>query len=384
MSALRRFPEQVDVLVVGGGPAGTACALTLARLGKSVLVVERTRYGDWRPGETLAPVANAALEELGILGSLFAAGSKCCFGIEACWGSTQLYALDFIFDPYGLALQIERPCFDALLADAAATAGAWLSLDSRLVRVERQGGRWQTSVVAAGRQLQCRARFLVDASGCRASLARRLGARRIAVDRLIGLVGRSEPTGSRPAASTLLLEAVETGWWYTASVGGAHIVAFMTDADLLVTRGRVTIAGFQRLLANAPSTAARANIAASDLRPRAAASCWLREASGDGWLAVGDAAAAYDPLTGVGIAKALTSGLQAGRALAAALDGDSGATARFALEASNSHQLYMRQRAEIYARERRWPGSAFWARRHPGSEETSPVRAVDKARSRAS
>jgi flavin-dependent dehydrogenase len=362
-SALLGFREPVDVLVVGGGPAGSATALTLARLGKSVLLLERTRYEDWRPGESLGPPGNAALDELGVRDRVLARGWKRCLGIEACWGSKAPYTQDFIFDPDGAGVQVERPEFDALLASAAADAGATLLLDSHLTRLERCVGGWDATLSSPGSERRCRVRFVVDASGRRAALSRRIGARRETIDRLVGLVAFCEPE-PLDAHSTLLLEAVETGWWYSAPLTGSVVVAFMTDADLLNVSGRLTREAFRDRLTLAPRTAARVDgLSIGPLGVRSAASSWLRETTGDGWLAVGDAAAAYDPLTGTGLAHAMDSGIRAGLILADTLDGDDDAAGRYALETTAARRLYLSQRTEIYARERRWPSSPFWARR---------------------
>ena len=329
-----------------------------------MLVVERTGYQDWRPGESLAPSANTALAELGVAERLLELGWKRCLRIEACWGNYHPYAQDSIFDPYGAGVQVERPRFDALLAAATAKAGAALALESRLLRLERCAEGWYATLASSGREHRRRVRFVVDATGRQAVLARRIGAKRRTIDRLIGLVGLYENSTADIVDSTLLVEAVEGGWWYSAPLVGALVVAFMTDADLLRGPERVTPEGFRDRLACAPLTSARVDgFSLSQLRVRSAASSWLRQVTGEGWLAVGDAAAAHDPLAGAGLTRAIDSGLRAGQALAAALDGDGQATARYAHETALSCQAYEHQRAEIYGRERRWPSSPFWARR---------------------
>jgi flavin-dependent dehydrogenase len=265
-----------------------------------VVVLERTRYRDWRPGENLPPSANAALAQLGVSERLLPLGCKRCFGIEAYWGSDERYALDFIFDPHGPGVQIERPGFDALLASAAAEAGATLVLDSRLLRLERCTGGWHATLASLGREYRCRARFVVDASGRGAVLARRIGAKRQTIDRLVGLIALYDNPEPDAVDSTLLLEAVEAGWWYSAPLVDKLVAAFMTDADLLRVHESVTPQTFCDQLRHAPETAARVDgLSFNQLHVRSAASSWLQQANGENWLAVGDAAAAYDPLSGI-------------------------------------------------------------------------------------
>jgi flavin-dependent dehydrogenase len=291
-------------------------------------------------------------------------GWKRCLGIEACWGSDHPYARDSIFDPYGAGVQVERPRFDAFLAAAAAEAGAELALDARLLRLERRPEGWCATLASLGAEWRRCVRFVVDATGRQAVLARRIGAKRETIDRLIGLVALYDDVQPDGLDSTLLLEAVERGWWYSTPLVGAIVVAFMTDADLLNDAEGVTPESFCDRLASAPLTAARVDgFSLNRLRVRSAASSWLRPVSGEGWLAVGDAAAAHDPLAGVGLSRAVDSGIRAGQALSAALDGDREATARYAHVEALSFRAFTHQRAEIYGRERRWPSSPFWARR---------------------
>jgi flavin-dependent dehydrogenase len=84
---------------------------------------------------------------------------------------------------------------------------------------------------------------------------------------------------------------------------------------------------------------------------------------GDDWLAVGDAAGAYDPLTSQGIYKALAGGLQAGDAIARRLAGETGDFSAYGESLSRSWQEYRRLRSYLYALEGRWPDQPFWQAR---------------------
>ena len=84
---------------------------------------------------------------------------------------------------------------------------------------------------------------------------------------------------------------------------------------------------------------------------------------GPGWLAVGDAAAAYDPISARGIHKALEDGLRAAVAIRSAWEGNDDAIGAFARHTILAFRSYLEQRALLYARESRWPESRFWKRR---------------------
>lgn len=103
------------------------------------------------------------------------------------------------------------------------------------------------------------------------------------------------------------------------------------------------------------------------VRARSTESRYLEPASGAGWLAVGDAASIFDPLSSQGIVKALRSGVYAGYAIAdRLLRGDDSGLTRYRRFVQVEFESYASLRADYYRAERRWPDSAFWRRRQTG------------------
>jgi flavin-dependent dehydrogenase len=100
-------------------------------------------------------------------------------------------------------------------------------------------------------------------------------------------------------------------------------------------------------------------------RPRGAdaGSACLVPFAGPGWLAAGDAALSFDPLSSQGILTSLYTGMLAGQALHAHLSGESGALARYLHRLGAIGEAYWRNRAAFYAYEARWPERPFWRRR---------------------
>src|SRR6266567_371682 len=86
-----------DVVVLGGGPAGSAIALALARRGYSVVVIERSDYKNTRLGETLPPAIRKALARLGVWGRFLGESHLPSFSIRSVWGSYDLHVNDLIF-----------------------------------------------------------------------------------------------------------------------------------------------------------------------------------------------------------------------------------------------------------------------------------------------
>jgi flavin-dependent dehydrogenase len=84
---------------------------------------------------------------------------------------------------------------------------------------------------------------------------------------------------------------------------------------------------------------------------------------GDGWLAVGDAAFAFDPLSSQGILTSLYTGMKAGEALIEHLSGNSDALANYGYRLAMIYNAYLRNRSTYYRLEERWAERPFWRRR---------------------
>lgn len=378
------LPSRSQVLVLGGGPAGSAAALTLARVGVSVTLVERAGGANWKAGECLPPAANSLLKRLGVWARFLADRHTPSYGTRSAWGTRELADVDFIYGLGGVGWHLDRGRFDEMMIAAAAEAGAARRRVPRAAAVRRDGSAgWVVESGARGPRLH--AQFLIDASGRSGWLARRQGVGRKSYDSLIGIVGLFDPSGRDAARdSRTLIEAAADGWWYSALLpGGRLLAAYMTDVDLPGAADARGERGWLRLLARTHHTRARVEAHGAGrpqfLRPAAANSTRLESAAGGSWVAVGDAAAAHDPLSSQGITAALLTGQRAGAALVARLGGDPAALTRYAEGVAADYEDYLTQRAAYYGMERRWQGSPFWSRRHraaaaPLQVETEEIR----------
>lgn len=355
--------EAPDVIVAGAGPAGAAAALCLARDGASVALVDPyDDAGGIRVGETLPPMVREPLSSLGLWDRFAGAGHRPAYAIRSAWGSAEPADQDSIFNPLGHGWHVDRRAFDRMLVDAAADAGALLIRGSACEVTPRDGG-W---TIEAGR-VALRARYVIDATGRPARVARRLGARPLALDRLIGVVTSLPPEETtRAAEGVTLVEAVPDGWWYSARTPDDRLlIAYMTDADLWARGGRRGGALAARL-ETAPLTRARlrqAPAAETPLRVVAAASARLCPPSGPGWMAAGDAAMAVDPLCGNGVGLALRSGMRVAAAILGEEDASGAASPGYAAEVSRAFSEYTAAWRWFYGCERRFPSSEFWGRR---------------------
>lgn len=364
------------MIVVGGGPAGAATAITLSRLGLRTTVLEAAPEPQWKPGESLPPSINPVLTRLG-LGGVMQRAALPSYGVSSRWGSPDLVERDFLFGAGGDGWRIDRLAFETELAAVAQRSGVEWHWGSRVVGCVRAARGWtlRTQTSAGSRTWQ--AQFVVDASGRAARVARLLGARRVRYDRLIGaltcLPSSEGPMGPEDDESTTVVEAVPGGWWYSLRLPNQRLVAaFLTDADLLDDSVRGPWEFDALPLAEAPTTARR-------LRTCRDSSAWpaprirpahvgrLTSLVGSGWLAVGEAAVCFDPLSSYGIEAALGSGFYAGAAISEHLAGRRDALPGYAELIDHTFARYLIACHDRYAAERRWPTSPFWRRRQRSS-----------------
>jgi flavin-dependent dehydrogenase len=350
-----------DVAVVGSGPAGAAIAIALARKGLSVAVLSRSRTGP-AIGETVPPSIIRPLARLGLWESFLAAGHAQADGTVVAWGEQQPFENDYVFNAYGPGWHIDRDDFDAMLVSAARDAGADIYPCRVRACLPIEGSGWMLSTSGSGDTANLRARWVVDATGRAGWLSRRRGATRHSLDRLVSLV-KFLPANSIRETRTLI-EASEFGWWYAARLPrNRAVVAYFSDADLLPPDKRAHAALWRDRFAR---TGIIADICKDSpdhgLHYFAASSARMLPCGGARWIAVGDAASCYDPLSGQGITKALTSASNAAECIFERLD-DGAEPKAFCEMVGRDFDQYLQFRNAHYARETRWQDGVFWHRR---------------------
>lgn len=361
--------DDFDVAVVGAGPAGAATARALSLSGCRVLLVERGSFNEVRVGETLAPSVQPLLASLGIWGRFMALNPLPSWGTRSHWGGADPQEHSHVFSPYGCGWHIERQKFDRMLAATAAEAGATLCTDTRLLACEVMGVTgWLLTFAShdTSTATSVTASVVVDATGRHARLARRLGAQREVIDKLVGLTAQFTDTSDDGQCYTLV-EAAPDGWWYSAPIGDRKIVTMlMTDSDLCKHHDFASDDGWSRQLEDAQLTAARIRSAQRVWGPRpfsALSHRLVRDSSVTPWIAVGDAALAVDPASGSGVVRALRSAHAGAAAILDHLHGLPNALSEYEAELDAEWKRYQEQRTLYYQMESRWPASPFWLRR---------------------
>jgi flavin-dependent dehydrogenase len=216
------------------------------------------------------------------------------------------------------------------LARACELSGATVLRSATLTRALRRKTDWGVAVAMDVTtkycSKHCRASFIVDATGRAATFSRGQGAKVHGQDRQIAVVALMDGLTNDFNNTRSLVETAEMGWWYSAPIGPTRSICMLITDDDLLPRGP-SCKLYNWWLDQLGRTAELAR-RFPDCSPcqrlvvRSARSQRLEPVCGPGWLAVDDAAMAFDPLASQGIAKALDHGTRAAASIAAYLSGD--------------------------------------------------------------
>ncbi|MFI9009868.1 NAD(P)/FAD-dependent oxidoreductase [Actinosynnema sp. NPDC053489] len=334
-----------DVCVIGGGPAGSVCALRLARLGHDVVLLERRPFPRPHVGEALSPDVPALLDTLGLRHALD--GCLPAQGTFLRWED----ATTRLLPPDPRAVTVDRGRFDHALLTAARAAGVSIRQPSRAGRPRRVPGGWEVPLPHG----TVKARFLVDAGGRHRATG-----------------GTTTDTGPR----TLALHAAWPGtgptrigtgpqaWvWGAALPNGAFRAMAFVDPDLVrrhafdVPRLYHHLLDVTGLFEHRPATP---RVAVCDATAHRA-----DDPATEDHVKVGEAAFTLDPLTSSGVSSALHSALAAAVTANTILTtGDHRAAVAFYRDGQRrTTTRHATWTAAHYHRHDRYRDQPFWTRR---------------------
>ncbi|HWC29643.1 MAG TPA: NAD(P)/FAD-dependent oxidoreductase, partial [Dehalococcoidia bacterium] len=325
-----------DVVVIGGGPAGSTVSALIAKEGFQVQLFERERFPRFHIGESLIPETYWVLKRLNMLPKMQRSHFVKKYSVQFVNAGGRLSAPFYFWDnkPHECSQtwQVVRSEFDRMMLDNAREHGVDVHEATRVLDVLFEDGRAVGVTIRRddGSTAEVRARVIVDASGQNGLIQNRLRLR--VWDPLLnkGAIwtywqGAYRDAGRNEGATMVIQTPSKNGWfWYIPLHDDVVSVGVVAPFDYLF-KGRTNYAETYRDEIDACSAVKRrlsqarqvtGHFATKDYSYRA------KQVAGDGWVLVGDAFGFLDPLYSSGVLLALKSGEQAADAICDGFDKD--------------------------------------------------------------
>ncbi|GGX39005.1 hypothetical protein GCM10007385_02420 [Tateyamaria omphalii] len=350
------------VAVLGGGIAGAAAALRLAQGGIRPVWIAQNRQDAFKPGEHLSAAATPLLKTLGSDAMLRSEVHRHAHSTYSAWGSDTLVERNAIIHLEGPPTVLDRGAFEDALTAQAIAAGA-LRIDQDVGDLRIADGLWHLDT----RENRIEAGFVFDATGRKAIVASKF-ATRFQADKLscqYALFTSADQDRPRPVT---LIETEARGWWYMSVLADQRVIVnFYSDADLPGFANAELEENTQQTKAISAYLSDYGYKISGKTKRITANSSWIAPAIGEGWVAIGDASAAFDPLSSHGMTTALWSAIQAADAFVAK---DRSRMFAYADNLAKGVEDYRTALHRVYASEKRWANCPFWARRIEASTKT--------------
>jgi flavin-dependent dehydrogenase len=354
--------------VLGAGPAGSAISRRLARLGHSVIVVEKAVFPRPHVGESLVESILPLLDELGLQTRVEEAGFLRPDTAMVHWAGNH----DYDRPMYGeRGFQVDRDRFDKLLLDAAAECGVELLQPAQVLGIGQRDDFWLVDVSLPGRTVRVESNFLVDATG-RVNL---LGGKRLRTSApMLALWAYWKNADITGAATRVESGACEWFWGAPLPDGTFNATVFLEprryregveQSGTLRTFYESLLVGSELLRCCLSGTRA-STVSVCD------ATCYMaEEIVTPNTIKIGEAAFTIDPLSSQGVQTAIGTALHAAAVLHTISQRPE--NTRMALLFYNSRQrdaanLHAASAASFYARGAEFYGTGLWSRRATGSQ----------------
>lgn len=323
-------------------------------------------------GETVPPAINPWLARLGLSHVLDDTTHLPCPGSISQWGSEEPGINDFFLMPEGKGFHLNRKQFNRQLKEEVVAANVEQLENTSLKALKEIESGWELQLDNPQGRLTETCQFIVDATGIKSQVARKIGVARNQFDSVISLCAlyQLDTTPQKPPYT--LLSDSENGWWYGTQLPNQQaLISLCTDRETLLDNNLGGVENwFKELTVNhwfyqmCCDQFGQTLTYPDSVIPRVAPSSILTRVVGDNWLCAGDAGSSYDSLTSAGITKAIQQGTIAGEAIVAyLLSGETATLQDYQQMVFDDFNSYIRLHRQLHCQGTRFDQSMFWKRR---------------------
>ena len=354
----------MKIAIIGGGPAGLFTAIMLGEMKHEVVVLEAGTYSEQCAGEHVGAEALTFMRNLNVPDHVIENNSIVCKGISGAWGQDEILQRSSIFNPYGEGIILSRPQFDQEIATYCRGLNISVETNCRVIRLKETDSSWEIETNTES----LIADFVVDASGRNSKFSKAFGTSNIVYDDLIGITKVLKPKQEKLLKeSQLLIESTPNGWWYSVELGSGELVlTFMTSAKLLSKSDQNLEMFWQNQINESKHSCDNIADYVVPIKTftQSAKTQILKNIVGKRWLAVGDAAMSYDPLSSAGILKGIRMGVSAASAINEWASGNTDELNRYEEKCHEIFDEYLITKEAYYALEKRFNDCPFWYNRN--------------------
>ena len=318
-----------DVAIIGGGPAGSTAATTLARGGRSVIVLEREKFPRFHIGESLLPYSMDAFDRLGLREKMEQAGFMPKYGAEIASGcgtcEVRFHFKNGFKSKRESAYQVTRADFDKLLLDHAREQGADVFEETQVTGIEF----FDTGVRLRAKGEDCPAEieadYVIDASGRNSLVGNYFGLKKAYHDlKKFAVYAHYEGVDRAEGIDGTLTRMVRTSksWFWMIPLSETKMsIGLVMNLDEYKARGLSPESILNEAIAEQPVMQEKMRHATriSPVHGTGDYSYRNEKFTGDRWMLAGDAAGFIDPVFSSGVFLAILTGEQSGDAILGAL-----------------------------------------------------------------
>lgn len=352
-----------DILIIGGGIAGSSASVLLRENGYKVGIVEKTDLNHFKQGESLPPECRRYFNLLNF--SLDETFSSDYYGNSSIWGNDEVSESSFIFNPFGNGFSVDRVILENKLFEYSQLVRNSTYIETTILSIAFSRHNWEVKIKQDHSESLLKARFLIFATG-RISPFNSVNSKKKYFDKLVALTIISKIGDvENNYKNHLVIEALPNGWFYTNMLPSKkRICTIFTDSDLL-PKSKCQYFIEQLKSTYWYSKQYNDNYDNDDIKLNTfdARTSWSENQSGYGWIKLGDCAYTIDPLSGQGILKNFEMILFSVEHINSFFNSGTDFSEAYTRFNMNNFVKYLNQRNDVYKIEKRWINNEFWLRR---------------------